>query len=288
MKNKGIILFVCIIVIASGAFLSRKGKDPTSSSLGKVERGDLIKRVTLSGTVLPRHKTTLTAPYNGYIKKIYVQVGDQVKAGDPIVSVAQSLTEAPGEVFPMRAPFKGTVVQVLKTEGEYVEQSGGAGTKDLVRIDDLSMLLIEGTSPESEIGKLKVGQEAMIRVPAVLSRTYQGKIRHIALASREQAEWNKARVEFPISIEVTDPDSKLRSGMSAVVDIVAEKVPGILLLRHEYLQRDGDNFYVKTPKGVRKKIMVGAQNEEAFEIKSGVSEGEQVKLTDFLSVLKTP
>jgi multidrug efflux pump subunit AcrA (membrane-fusion protein) len=288
LKNKGIILVACMIVIASGYALTRKGEGPTNSRLGKVERGDLIKRVTLSGTVLPRHKTTLAAPYNGYIKKIYVQVGDQVKAGDPIVSVAQTLTEAPGEVFPMRAPFKGTVVQVLKTEGEYVEQSGGSGTKDLVRIDDLSMLLIEGASPESEIGKLKIGQEAMIRVPAVLSRTYKGRIRHIALASREQAEWNKARVEFPISIEVTDPDLMLRSGMSAIVDIIAEKVPGVLLLRHEYLQRDGDHFYVMTAAGARKKIVVGAQNEEAFEIKSGVSEGEQVKLTDFLSVLKNP
>jgi len=38
--------------------------------------------------------------------------------------------------------------------------------------------------------------------------------------------------------------------------------------------------------GQKKEIEIGIQNEEAFEIRGGLKEGEKVQLTDFLSLLK--
>ena len=45
-------------------------------------------------------------------------------------------------------------------------------------------------------------------------------------------------------------------------------------------------YFVMTADGNRKKIQLGEQNEEVFEIKSGLIDGERVRLIDFLSMIK--
>jgi multidrug efflux pump subunit AcrA (membrane-fusion protein) len=222
------------------------------------------------------------------VRKIYVQIGNKVKAGDPVISLAQSLRGSAEEVFPLRAPFDGTVVQVLRTEGEYVEsQSSQNNGNSMVRIDDLTHTFIEANSPEIEVGKLKLGQEVIIKASAVSSRSFKGKIEHISLAATEQKDWDKSRVEFPVLIQVTDNDGQLKPGMSVVVDIITDKLVGVLTLKHEFIQKDAGKYFVVTEGGEKKNIEVGLQNEEAFEIKKGLNEGEKIQQTDFLSLLKT-
>jgi HlyD family secretion protein len=256
------------------------------STLGIVKREDLVQRVTVAGTVIPQKKTIITPPYNGYVRRMFVRVGDHVKAGDPVVSVAQSLLTHDDQVFPLRAPIEGTVVQVLKSEGEYVEQNT---QNAIVRVDDLKHLLVECNAPEIEIQKLKIGQEVVIKAQAILNRTYKGRIQVMSLAAKEQANtWEKSRVEFPIRIEVLDADESLKPGMSVIVDIVAAKFEKVLTLRHEYIQKNVNRYFAVAVDGSKKPIEVGAQNEEAFEVRSGLSEGARVRQVDFLETLSSP
>jgi multidrug efflux pump subunit AcrA (membrane-fusion protein) len=287
LKNKKRWVVLGLVICLGVWALTREVRKPKSTHMGSVVRADLVQRVTIAGTLNPNRKTLISAPYNGYVRKIHVDIGRKVQAGDPIVSVSQSLRGSGEEVFPLRAPFDGTVVQVLKTEGEYVEVNGGQGSGNaLVRIDDLTRLLVEASAPEIEVAKLLIGQEAVIKASAVLGRAYKGKIRHISLAAKEQKDWDKSRVEFPVVIEVLDSDAQLKPGMSVVVDIITHKAEKILTLRHEFIQKDGEKYFVVTEEGTKKPIEVGLQNEEVFEIKSGAAEGEKIRQTDFLSLIK--
>ena len=250
------------------------------TNIGEVARGDLVQRVTVAGTIIPRKRTVLMPPYNGYIKKIYVKVGDTVKMGDPIISVVPSLN-AEGETFPMRSPFPGSVVQVNKTEGEWVDDKGD--NTMLVRVDDVSTLYVAADAPEIDMVKIKVGQEVVIRASAILTRSYKGIVREISLAAREKKDWYRSneKVEFPLRIEVMDKDAQLKPGMSALIDITAAKVTSVLTLRHEFIQKTGDQYFVTLTNGKRRSIEVGLQNEEMFEITKGVNEGDKVRQTDF-------
>jgi len=290
LKNRYFLGFVVVVIIAAVGLWYFHDSHSEDENIGEVERTDLSQKVTIAGTITPNRKTLISASYNGYVRKVYVKIGQKVHAGDPIVSLGQSLKgRAEEEVYPMRAPFDGTVVQILRTEGEYVDpqtsQGMGSGTA-LVRIDDLSQTFIDANAPEIEVGKLKQGQEVLIKASAILTKTYHGKIKSISLAAREQKDWDKSRVEFPVLIEVTDNDGQLLSGMSVVVDIITQKLKNVLTLRHEFIQKDGDQYFVVTVDGERKNITVGLRNEEAFEIKSGVKEGEEVEQTDYLSLIK--
>lgn len=254
--------------------------------LGAVSQGDMVVKVTISGTVMPKRYANIAAPYNGYVQKLFVKIGDRVVAGAPIVSVAQAVGGGQEEVFPLRSPLAGVVAQVWKREGEYVTAGGGAAQSDsaLVRVDDVSKLTVESNVPEVEIGKLKTGLPVLIRAVAVADRTYNGNITEIALAAREQVGGDKARVEFPLSITISDNDDKIRPGMSVVVDIIVNEVKGALMLPHEFVQRGPKGYFVTLASGERKNIEVGISNEDSFEIKSGIEVGDKVQLVDFLAV----
>ncbi|MEO5969062.1 MAG: efflux RND transporter periplasmic adaptor subunit [Bdellovibrionia bacterium] len=260
---------------------------PSTTPLGTVVRGELTQRVSFSGNITPNRKSIITAPYSGYVRNIYVHMGETVREGAPIVSMAQSLKESGTEIFPLRAPFTGTVVQVLKKQGEYADPQNTQGGNALVRIDDLTQLFVEAAAPEVEILKLVVGQEAVIRATAIPGKTYRGKIQQISQASIEQRDWDRARVEFPVSIQILDRDVQLKPGMSVVVDILTLKLSKVLLLPHEFIQKKGGQFFVKSEKGEKKEIEVGAQNEEVFEILKGLNEGEKVQQTDFLTLIQS-
>mgnify|MGYP000863163838 CR=1 FL=1 len=288
MKNflsKKIILGLLILGAFGSVvyFRSSNSVSGSKSGYGTVIKQDIMQRVTIAGTVTPLKKTIVTAPYNGYVKKLFVKIGDKVKQGDPIVSVVQSL-QASDSSFPLRSPLSGVVVQIEKSEGEYVKE--GDPKEFILRIDDTSKLYVVANAPEIDRVKVKAGQDAIINASAILSRKYKGVIRDLSLAAREKDQWSRSQVvEFPIRIEITDSDETIKSGMSVVIDVITAKKENVLTLRHEFIRRENEKHFVVLASGKRKDIQVGIQNEEGFEIVSGLREGERIKQIDFSEMI---
>lgn len=117
----------------------------------------------------------------------------------------------------MRAPFNGTVVQILKSEGAFLEKSG---TNIVVRIDDLSQLFATTEVAELDYARLKIGQSANIKATAIQDRNYKGEIIQISQAAIEQERWDRSKVEFPVKIKILDQDDQLKPGMSVVLDVI--------------------------------------------------------------------
>src|SRR4051812_25620135 len=80
------ILFVSAILLAAGCT-----KTTTKNANAKVERKDLVQRVTVSGTVASARQTVVQVSFEGYVKKLYVTMGEKVKKDQPLVTVVQSL-----------------------------------------------------------------------------------------------------------------------------------------------------------------------------------------------------
>lgn len=260
-------------------FMSQSpAQEAQGDALGVVKRQDLAQRVNISGAIVPHRMMLFVPPYEGYVRKIFVKLGDQVKAGQPVVKITPG---ADDEAFPLRAPFDGKVVQIMKTEGQYVTK----GKDDaIVRIDDISRLYVESDAPELDYAKLKVGQEVIVKASAIMERTYKGKITEVSQAARDQNSWERSKVEFPIKVEILDPDDRLKPGMSIVIDVITEQAKDAMTLRHEYIHKEGDQYFVTMANGERRDIAVGIRNEEAFEITKGLQEGDKVKQVDLLGL----
>lgn len=274
-------LALCFSALGALAACQKKATAVKFDDKGTVQRGNLTQRVTFAGNIVPNRKAIVTAPYNGYIKNIHVKLGQYVKRDQPILSFSQSLRGVEEENYPLRAPFDGLVVQVLKSEGEYVESGAANG---ILRIDDMQRLFIDANVPEMDVVKLKVGQETRIRNSSGGSRVYRGLIRNISLAALEKREWERARVEFPIRIEIINPDEALKPGMTTMVEVVTQESKNVLFVRHEFIERDGEDAFLLGPQGQKRKVTLGLQNEEAAVIVDGAQEGEVVKQVDFLKL----
>lgn len=286
MKNKRNLLIASALVLALviGIYFKLKSIDSGSGDrIGKVVREDLIQRVTIAGTVVPIRTTIVAAPYDGYIKRLFVKQGQKVHAGDPLLSIAQSL-QAAENVFPIRAPFTGTVTQLIKNEGQFVKQNDSK--EYIMRIDDFTKMYVNANAPEIDIVKIETDFEAVIKVSAILSRNYRGFVKEISQAATEKEQWGRSQVEYVVKIEIKDADIQLKPGMTAVVDIITSKKDAVLTLGHEFIQKENDNYFVILKDGSKRNIKVGLQNETVFEITEGLAEGKEVQQVDFLKLIE--
>jgi multidrug efflux pump subunit AcrA (membrane-fusion protein) len=276
-------LVICATLLASFLPFGKKADET-----GIVRRGEIVQRITVAGTVQPARKTLITAPYNGYVHKVYVKVGQEVKTGDPVVSLVQTLRQTGEPVYPLRAPFGGIVVQVNRSEGEYVTSLNDPNSV-IVRIDELNQLFLSCEVPESSITGLKPGMEVIIKPNSTFSQTYKGVIQTIALAAKE-GQWGRPgdRVNFDVRIRILNQDDQIRPGMSSIIDIITAKRTNILLVNHEFVEKKDEDFFVTLANGEKRKIEVGISNEEAFEVIKGLSENERIKLVDFYSLPPNP
>ncbi len=279
-KRMASAILIVLLALGGSWLLTRKNARQRHTT-GLVKRGNLIQRVTIAGKVFPKKTSSIAPPYNGYIRKIFVKIGSRVKEGAPLVSITQSLNSNGEEIFPIRAPFDGIVVSVDKSEGEYVE-TGKMGNQ-IVRVDDLTALGVQGDLSEIDVPKVRVGLPVLIRVSAIGDRTYDGVIREIAIASKlpDTSGRSGDRVDFPVKIQVTNPDARMMPGMSVSVDIISDRRENVLTIGHEYIEREGDGYFSTVRNSGRRKIKLGLQTDEAFEVTEGLKEGDEVETIDF-------
>lgn len=278
------IILICIAGLGIYYFQAKKEKNSSKMITAVVKKGELLQRVTIAGVVEALKSTVVTAPYDGYVQKIFVKIGDKVKSGDPIVSISQTL-QSRESVYPIRAPFSGTVVQILKTEGQFVRSNDN---KDyIVRIDDISRLFVNANVPEIDIVKVKAGQEAIIRASPILDKSYKGEVRDISLAATLQESYNnRSQAEYLVKLEITDIDEQLKPGMSTILDIIPHKKSDVLIIPHEYVDKQGSKYFVILRDGNRREIKIGMQNESIVEVVEGLKEGDELLQVDFIGLGK--
>ena len=108
-RTKIIIAVVVILLIAgiTTASIVSKRKEGTPVTFGKVERQDLVSKVTANGQIDAQRKVDLSANVMGQIVNLAVREGDVVKKGDFLLQIDQRqlAASAQGAEASMRALF---------------------------------------------------------------------------------------------------------------------------------------------------------------------------------------
>ena len=87
---------VVIFLLAAGGLMAARsgGTKIDATKLAKVERGDLVKSVVATGKVEPITKVEIKSKASGIVKKLYIEAGDQVKAGQVLAELDRVEMEA--------------------------------------------------------------------------------------------------------------------------------------------------------------------------------------------------
>lgn len=109
LRTKIIIAVIVVLALAGITFASirGKGKEGTPVTFGKVEKQDLVSKVSANGQIDAQRKVDLSANVMGQIVNLAVREGDVVKKGDFLLQIDQKqlAASAQGAEASMRALF---------------------------------------------------------------------------------------------------------------------------------------------------------------------------------------
>ncbi len=183
----------------------------------------------------------------------------------------------------IRSPVDGVVIERTVEVGEMVAPGGFTSqqsTGALVRIADPTSLEVEADINESYIARIELGQPASIRVDAVPDHEYTGNLRQIVPTADRQ------RAVVQVKVTIDDWDERLVPDMSCTVTFLQEgtdqaaleAAPKILIPVTAVLTEGGRSYawVVRDGTLVRSPIDLGLEQDNDFEVLSGLSGGETV------------
>jgi HlyD family secretion protein len=194
---------------------------------------------------------------------------DQVTQAQAVVRAA----EAQLSYARIVAPIDGIIASVATQEGETV--SAGLQAPTFVTIIDLKRLEVDAYVDETDIGKVKVGQQATFTVDAHAGKDFSGQVSAVYPKAIKQQNV----VEYDVVINIEDTQGLLKPDMTANVSIAAETHAGVLSVLTKAIRREGGQkvvYALENGVPVAHPVKTGVRDTQYTEIISGVTEGTTV------------
>jgi membrane fusion protein, macrolide-specific efflux system len=293
IKNKRFLFLILIIAIIAAVLIvikmTRKVSDEVTQEISPV-MGDIQTTITSTATVQPQNSLEIKPPINGRLVKILVNEGDMVNTGQilaymssteraALLDAAQS--QGPDVIkywedvykpTPLLSPIDGEVIVSKDYPGQTVTTND-----DVVVLSD--HLIVQAQVDETDIGKIRLGQEAMITLDAYPQIKIRGKVNHIYYQSLIV---NNVTI-YQVDILPDKVPDVFRSGMSATINIVEKAKKDALTLPVAAVKRGKEGTYVLLSRGPKqkpeeRKVEVGISDDKNAEILSGLTTDDKVLL----------
>jgi HlyD family secretion protein len=193
------------------------------------------------------------------------------------------------EALRLRAPADGTVniLENPRTGGMF----GGSGVEfregdrawagaSILELPDLSSIHLEARLDESDRGRLKVAQQALVRIEAVPGKDFNARVDLISVLARVDfsSGWPPVR-NFDLGLVLENPDPRIRPGMTATARIAADRMPDATLVPTEAIfQKDGRPvvYRLRGSKFDEQEVEIVRRGREQAAVSAGVSAGDKL------------
>jgi HlyD family secretion protein len=173
-------VLIVLVILALGTVavyaVTRNGKKKDGLKEVAVETGTIVEKAVAVGQIQPRQKFQVKSKISGIVRRALVQVGDTVKAGDPLFEIAPDPT--PLEVTEVDRRVESATASFRRAEGDFNRanelSAGGVLPKSEVEQKkeafELARVALMKAQQDRELtrrGRLSAsGQESIIRAPA--------------------------------------------------------------------------------------------------------------------------
>ncbi|MEI8349064.1 MAG: HlyD family efflux transporter periplasmic adaptor subunit [Candidatus Omnitrophota bacterium] len=293
MKNKKIIVFLVVLAVVISAFFLVKKNSKTGSANELTKEinptiGTIRVIISTTGTVLPKNRLAIKPPVNGRVDSILVHEGDMVTIGQTLAWMSSieraallDAARAQGEAvvqywqrvykgIPLLSPIGGEVIVATVQPGQTVT------TNDPVMVIS-DHLIIRAQVDETDIGKISVGQKAVVSLDAYPNNKIAAIVEHMYYESKTVN--NVTIYEVDLVPEIVPPF--FRSGMNASIDFVIDSKENILVIPVEAVQRVDNETFVMLHSGkgkgsVKRQVSLGISDDKNIEVLSGLNEDDAI------------
>jgi macrolide-specific efflux system membrane fusion protein len=190
------------------------------------------------------------------------------------------------------APMDGIIVSVPVEVGQTVNSN--QTTPTIVEIAQLDKMTVKSEISEGDVIKVKSGIPVYFTVLGSPNKKYHSKLGIIdpgpktlsdsTSNSSSSSSSTDTAIYYYGSFDVDNPDSELRISMTAQVTMILDSAKDVLSIPSSALRKDGQSYFVNIldNKGLvhRQNVEVGINNNIRAEIKSGVTQDDNIVMTE--------
>jgi cobalt-zinc-cadmium efflux system membrane fusion protein len=169
----------------------------------------------------------------------------------------------------LRAPFAGAITRVQVSSGDVLEPGRGAFT-----VADLSRVWVQAEVYEKDLGRIRLGQDASIRVETYPDVIFAGRVSFISDVLDPQTRTARVRCE------VANADMHLKTDMFANIELPTNFSKRALTVPSSALQQvEGKNVVfvqASATKFEAREVEKGVTVKDRVEIVSGLKPGERI------------
>lgn len=245
---------------------------------GMIARAELDAAMDAEAVAMAKYNQSLANKGN------YDVIDAQIEAARSVVREAKAAlatAETNLSKTVITSPMDGIVISRNVEVGQTVAAS--FSTPELLNIGDLSVMEVDVSIDEADVGRVKVGQSAKFTVDAFPGREFAGKVSEIYYAPVVVQNV----VTYSGIVEVENPDRVLRPGMTANVEVVTSQKKGVTVVPNAALRVRLDipeAKDVRPPAGKRTVwVMKGKKPAPAF-IETGITDYVNTEVISGLNV----
>jgi HlyD family secretion protein len=160
------------------------------------------------------------------------------------------------------------------------------GSQGLVTIPEVNRMLVEASTSEADVHRVRPGQTAAVRLEAFPALRLTGNVTRVGTLARASVDRPFDEKRFDLIIELDESSAELRPEMTARADIVLGDRPGVLLVPvNAVFERQGMLVcLVLGATGLEiRQVQLGESSDVDVEVVAGLREGERVSIADEVS-----
>jgi HlyD family secretion protein len=183
----------------------------------------------------------------------------------------------------IRAPIDGTVLSRDVEVGSPVSSilNLGANATLVMTLGDIHKVFVRGKVDEADIGQVRMGQHAHIRVETFKDRVFDGQVTQIS----PMGVTDNNVTTFEVRVSIDNPGHELRANMTANAEVILNEYPNSLIIPETAVIYDAKRqSFVNlvdpgTKEGYRRiPVKLGVGNGTKTQVLSGLKEGDKIVL----------
>ncbi|MCU1287002.1 MAG: secretion protein HlyD [Acidobacteriales bacterium] len=223
----GVGVVLLILIVAGVLFAKSGGTKIDDSKTGKVEQGDLAKSVVATGKIEPITKVDIKSKASGIVKRLLVDAGDSVKAGQVLAELDKEEIQA--SLNQSRASLEAAEANLRATEADIERAKVDALGPDVPTLqrayERAQQMAKDGVVSQAALDdsqrayELSVNKRDMARATLTVSRAKQAQAK--AQVAQQKANVDQAEQQFRNSTIVAPIDGIVLSRGVEVGDAVS-------------------------------------------------------------------